>query len=444
MLLLHLALSIAAAAPQPAAGLEIAAVGERTSYDVELFVRADGNLYLADDIVLDLDVVRELERLQAEAPDLRVVVAADEGAPHGRVVQVLQLVSEAGVGRVALEVAGVETTTTEDTLFPGQAELGGVAVTQLDSGLTADQLRQLKPKRHRFPQNPYASTDFTAYTVERGETRVGLFNVQHGVLPRTQVGTVPLLDLGGVLNANVKTNLMREGRIDGALFGNLYLVPFTDLVERYSEENDLGLKEGEQLFTTNITVIGLGAMSSLQVTKPWSIHAGFVYNRVSAKGMFNFDDLPEVLVPGGDDATGGEVMLVPRLIGELVQLKFATDVRFNRRDSLVLQVQAPIYAGARGAFGAEVAGIPELENLDFVISYSDFVSFSEAYRASLSWQFSWKHVDLRAGIGSSPIPGTWLLQAFDLSYRFGGETRREERDIRRGYRENKRDLRESG
>ena len=63
----------------------------------------------------------------------------------------------------------------------------------------------------------------------------------------------------------------------------------------------------------------------------------------------------------------------------------------------------------------------------------------ETYVASAAWQFSWKRVDLRAGLGISNIPGAWLLQSTDLSYRFGGKTRRGEKRMRKTWKRNRAD-----
>ena len=71
------------------------------------------------------------------------------------------------------------------------------------------------------------------------------------------------------------------------------------------------------------------------------------------------------------------------------------------------------------------------------IAYSDALMIGEAYRASISYPLSWKNVDLRLGNGNSPISAPWVLQAFELSYRFSERTQTEERGIRRGYREDK-------
>ena len=55
--------------------------------------------------------------------------------------------------------------------------------------LTENQIRWLKPKRELMYAVPRAQVDFTAYTLEWGEVKVGLANVLVGVAPRVQVGT---------------------------------------------------------------------------------------------------------------------------------------------------------------------------------------------------------------------------------------------------------------
>ena len=56
-------------------------------------------------------------------------------------------------------------------------------------------IKELKPKRWKFPQNPYANTDYTAYTLEWGEVKAGIGSVSAGVAPRFQLGTIPVLDV---------------------------------------------------------------------------------------------------------------------------------------------------------------------------------------------------------------------------------------------------------
>ena len=65
---------------------------------------------------------------------------------------------------------------------------------------------------------------------------------------------------------------------------------------------------------------------------------------------------------------------------------------------------------------------------------------TDAYVVSVSYQLSWRRWDFRVGGGSSPQPLAWTLQANDVSYRFGGRTRRTEAKSKKGWRRNKGDV----
>lgn len=417
----------------------------RGEHDVDLFLRFDNNIYLEDEILRMRDLPAHLARFHREDPELRLVIAADEEADLGRLQSVVQVATDAGLSRVALDFSNLESAEAAAQLFPGDllAEEAG-EVTSLDQNLTRKELRKLKPKRSEFPQNPYGSTDFTAYTLEWGEGRVGLFNLDYGILPRTQVGTNPLFDVVGIYNLRAKINTSREGRLDSALLAGFYYVPVADTVADVDEALGLGLLDdgdAETLAGAEINVAELGAMGSLRLADPWSLHVGLLYSRVMATGSIDFLSLPAVLIPGIGDALTGFGLEVSRLDGELVQARVATDIRFNRRDSLVLQAQAPIYARARGVADATLQDGQSVDDVDFLVTWGEFIPVEDAYRVSLSWQFSWKHVDLRMGVGASPLTGSWALQAFQLAWRFGGKTRVEERRIRRAWRENRKELR---
>jgi len=409
----------------------------RTAHDTVVFVRIDGQLYLQDDLVRDVDLPTSLGKIRAADPHARVIIEADEDASHGRVQEVVQMAHDAGFERVAMDFSAIDVGTERDRLDLSALQgAEGAEVEEMEESMSKKELRQLKPKRWKFPQNPYGSTDFTAYTLEWGEAKLGLFNVGYGVLPRTQLGTIPVLDGFGVYNADLKVNALREGRFDLALLGAFYYVPVNDLVSWADEKFELGLMSGD-FFTDNITVLQLGGMTSLQLAKPWSLHLGLLYARVAATGEMDFGNLPEVLMPSGGD---GEQHVVSSLAAEAFWLRVATDVRFNRRDSLVLQFQAPFHARARGAMSTQIEGLGNLDDIEVLLSYGGFIPFSSSFMVSLSWQLSWKHVEARLGGGYSGVPGAWLLQAFDISYRFGGKTRRQERKIRKGYRQNVKSL----
>lgn len=427
--------------PAAPATLELPTVASAqvSATDVSLFVRTDGAVYLNDELVNDKDLEGAFSNLDRSS---RLVVSADAEAKHGRITEVVERAQKSGL-TVVFQVEG-------SPVGPSSLFTSGAIEAEALQDLSAGDLKEFNPKRSRLPQNPYANTDFTAYTLEWGETKVGIASITTGVLPRLQLGTQPVLDAVGVWNINAKANLVREGRVDGALLGQFYAVPVTKVVNQATTL--LGYDQIDPLNYTlvNARYLGVGAMTSVQVLKPWSVHLGAYYARVHAGGEFNFEDLPSFLIPGLEDQlgqVGGEATIVPAVTGELVTLRGATDFRFNRRDSLIFQYQAAVYARAKAAadFSIGIEGIPEElpDGIEVGLAYGGWVPQKYSYVTSLAYQASWKHVDLRLGVGTSYVPYAWLLQSLEVSYRFGGSTRAEEGRIRRGYRANKRDLKDS-
>ena len=80
------------------------------------------------------------------------------------------------------------------------ADLGrAVEVPQLSRA----QMKFLEPRHSRLDANARGQTDFTAYTLEWGEVKIGLASVSVGALPRLQLTTVPLLDVAHSVEAAV-------------------------------------------------------------------------------------------------------------------------------------------------------------------------------------------------------------------------------------------------
>ena len=445
-----LSAQLALAEPAPTLGtLEVTPRDFRASYDISVFIRQDGNLFLDDTFVVDSALTTELERLaMVRGGEVRIVVAADPDAPYARVVEVLDLVQQAGLGRAALEIGAAKPA--DDPMFPGPQIPGGARglgdpnVVDLDSEEHTSEFAAFQPKLHKFPQNPYGSTDFTAYTREFGEVRIGLTSMTVGLLPRIHIGTSPVLDLLGAYNFSAKGNFLRLGPYDAALGASVFAVPITDLLRTFDSDGKYkiaGYKvNDEQLFVKQFTTVTFQLLNSLQIVGGWSVHAGASYTRAGARGRIDFQNLPVVVLPGLAPV-GGDLTIVPSVIGELVDLRFATDYRFNRRDSLIFQWASPIWGSARGEFSADLQELPKqvqnLRNVDLAIRYSRFLDPMSAFRTSLAWQFSWQRLDLRFGVGLSGISRAWWLQAFDLSYRFGGDTRRTQGAIIKGYRSEK-------
>lgn len=305
-------------------------------------------------------------------------------------------------------------------------------------GLDKETHEFLKPARHELPQNPYGQTDFTAYSLEWGEVKIGLFRTSVGALPRTQLSTMHALDAIGVYNGAVKVDALRTGPVDVAVLGEYY---------------------GMRVDDYRASQAGGGLQVSAIVQEPWSIHISGVYTQVNATGLPNFDRLPGFIQDAFVDESAYEDVpddLQDEAEQELENqyqenvdldvkantfwLRFATDYRFNRRDSLVFQGGLMAFKTVeKGASWDDDQLSYDLGNLRQSLLESG--SFGSAGWAALGWIWSFKQVDVRISLGYGyPTVVPMLLNGFDLSYRFGGKTRTEERRMKRTWRRNRQDL----
>jgi biopolymer transport protein ExbD len=72
--------------------------------DLSVAVLADGQYVLSGTIVSADELRRAFDKAKAENPDTVVIVQADEGVPHGTVVEVMELAKKAGLGQLAIGV----------------------------------------------------------------------------------------------------------------------------------------------------------------------------------------------------------------------------------------------------------------------------------------------------------------------------------------------------
>ena len=298
---------------------------------------------------------------------------------------------------------------------------------QAPADLSRAQMDWLRPTPKNLPQNPYGHVDFTAYTLEWGEVQVGLSNIHAGILPRVQVGTSPALNAIGLLNGNAKVNLLRLGPVDLAAKGDHFRLPVGEMAGDYT---------------------ALGGTMSLQIARPWSLHLTGQYATMGLAGLPDTSSISPLVysLTGTDlDAWRAEAAaqnLSMQIEAEAITAKVATDIRFNRRDSLILQGQAMVWGSVSSGVTGDIE-IPPLFGLDESLSYEaeGNIPLGSSYTASLAWQWSWKRAYLRMGVGHSSVAGAWLLQSTEFAMRFGGKTRRGEAEMRRAWRHNRRELR---
>jgi biopolymer transport protein ExbD len=74
------------------------------STDLSVAVLADGRFVLGGNVVTEDELRRAFDQAKAANPDTLVIVQADEGVPHGTVVQVMELAKKAGLAQLAIGV----------------------------------------------------------------------------------------------------------------------------------------------------------------------------------------------------------------------------------------------------------------------------------------------------------------------------------------------------
>ncbi len=283
--------------------------------------------------------------------------------------------------------------------------------------------KAFRPSPNMLPANPRGQVDYTAYTLEWGEVKLGFTNAAVGVLPHVQVGTNPIL--AGVLrvpNANAKVDLTSEGLFDVAAYGSYYSLT-------------RGVLEGEYASVGGMTSFSVPIRSKTGVRgKFLSLHLGGTYNWLDSNGELDFTTIGELVTQR--DIEPGTLVATAALRGETVTARAALDLRLNRRDTLLLQASSTVYARSEASDTVERAA--DFFSLDDALSYDGWVPPTTNYAASVAWHLSWNHLEARLGVGTSSVPGAWLMQTTELSYRFGGKTRRGEARMRREYKKNER------
>ena len=300
-------------------------------------------------------------------------------------------------------------------ITPAELEAAAVRAPELDE----DQYSWLRPRRHLMGQVPRAQVDYTAYTLEWGELKVGLASVGFGVLPRMQIGASPPLWALGIENASGKFNLVRIGKFDLSLEGDWYNLPMGD---------DFA-----------VTYIGWGVRTSAQVSEPMSIHLGGTVANIEGQGTPDVSGLPSLLISEAEKDTWNQSIEDSGATAEIeanaVTLNFAVDWRFNRRDSLILQAGAWLNVDA-----AVAAHVPPVIGLHDAINETREYGISDAYMLSLAYQIAGEHWEFRFGLGMSSESWAWLLQSTEFSYRTGGATRLSEWRTRRTWSRNSGDV----
>jgi hypothetical protein len=281
---------------------------------------------------------------------------------------------------------------------------------------------RLASSRFHQPQDPYRILDVSAYTLDMGEVRIGPWAAQVGVTPWLHLGTRLPLIVTGVANLHAKLHVVRRGPVDIAVFVEGAYAPTPGLLTPVLSQ--LAFIEGyEDLWT-----IGAGATVSIRAMEPWTLHFTLHGAHAAADVGVDLAELPDIDV----DGTVLNPRLSPFASGQILLVRFATDLRFNRRDALILQGQVSplVRAGLLG--DVEIDG---LGPVDLGLAWLDPNAARDSWSATLSWEFHFQNADIRVGAGWSAIPGYWAVQALDVAARFGGPARKADREATLALRE---------
>jgi biopolymer transport protein ExbD len=72
--------------------------------DLSVAILSDGRYVLGGNVVGEDELKRAFAEAQQKNPDTIVIVQADEGVPHGTVVQVMEMAKSVGLGQLAIGV----------------------------------------------------------------------------------------------------------------------------------------------------------------------------------------------------------------------------------------------------------------------------------------------------------------------------------------------------
>jgi biopolymer transport protein ExbD len=75
-----------------------------TPNDLSVAILTDGRLILSGNVVTPEELKKALDEQKLKDPETLVVVQADEGVPHGKVVEVMEMAKGAGLAQLAIGV----------------------------------------------------------------------------------------------------------------------------------------------------------------------------------------------------------------------------------------------------------------------------------------------------------------------------------------------------
>jgi biopolymer transport protein ExbD len=72
--------------------------------DLSIAILSDGRIVVSGDVITAEELKKALEAAKAKNPDTLVIVQADEGVTHGKVVEVMEMAKSSGLAQLAIGV----------------------------------------------------------------------------------------------------------------------------------------------------------------------------------------------------------------------------------------------------------------------------------------------------------------------------------------------------
>jgi hypothetical protein len=250
---------------------------------------------------------------------------------------------------------------------------------------------------HTFEQR---IVDGTAYTLRKGDLRLGLFKEQYGILEPLTFGTYFWPWLVRVPNAHLKWRFWFEDPVALAILLGGF---------RFDTENLSRLDE--HAGSAEITVVPLELFASYRFGDDFTLSGSSAYTEVRLSGNLSRDDF--------EGAAEGAV--------DNLQLTSSLEWRVSRVTAIVLQGRYLVFqrSRGRGSFAFKPDEFSTIEG--YGAAESDALDFKGTGSVVASAVFSWRTFNLRAGLGYGNInlggvnfilPRKGLVPDFDLYWLF--------------------------
>jgi len=254
--------------------------------------------------------------------------------------------------------------------------------------------------------DPEVITDLSAYTVHKGQWRLGLASQDVGITDRFSVGTSAALWPFGVLNGHAKATVVDTDRFDVSAQAGYYGVD----LERF-----IDAPGGVARYTP------LGFTGSLRTSSRGTLHGGADLLRLRLAGSMDASQLAGslALLAGTDfdaalfeealDEVGLDAAFAAEADLHMTRLRLAYDHRIGPRDTLLLTVTRAVGFGGELQVGSTVSGSGGEEvSLGATVDVDYPVAEALPTALAVGWQHSWRRLHARVGLPLTSRPNLLL------------------------------------